>query len=150
MKPRPDVSTPLNRLSYEDFSCGLISQSLPVACVCWGGAPNGGLDRGLCVRGAFWPLNWRGMVADCSGRPGGGGSCPLLDAASYRPGGSAFGSAFMLPVRYDANRCIAILNSVTLRAPRCSVSERFQMRPRTSLGNRAFSKISFAFSPRVW
>lgn len=43
--------------------------------------------------------------------------------------------------------CMAMMNSVTFRAPRCSVSERFQMRPRTSLGNRAFSKISFAFSP---
>ena len=53
----------------------------------------------------------------------------------------------MLPVLYDASRCMAMMNSVTLRAPRCSVSERFQMRPRTSLGNRAFSKISFAFSP---
>lgn len=40
-----------------------------------------------------------------------------------------------------------MMNSVTLRAPRCSVSERFQMRPRTSLGSLAFSKISFAFSP---
>ena len=43
--------------------------------------------------------------------------------------------------------CMAMMNSVTFKAPRCSVSERFQMRPRTSLGNRAFSKISFAFSP---
>lgn len=40
-----------------------------------------------------------------------------------------------------------MMNSVTFRAPRCSVSERFQMRPRTSFGSRAFSKISFAFSP---
>jgi hypothetical protein len=53
----------------------------------------------------------------------------------------------MLPVLYDASMCMAMMNSVTLRAPRCSVSERFQMRPRTSLGNRAFSNISFAFSP---
>jgi len=53
----------------------------------------------------------------------------------------------MLPVRYEASMCMAMMNSVTLRAPRCSVSERFHMRPRTSLGNRAFSKISFAFSP---
>ena len=40
-----------------------------------------------------------------------------------------------------------MMNSVTFRAPRCSVSERFQMRPRTSFGSLAFSKISFAFSP---
>jgi hypothetical protein len=40
-----------------------------------------------------------------------------------------------------------MMNSVTLRAPRCSVSDRFQIRPRTSLGSLAFSKISFAFSP---
>lgn len=58
-----------------------------------------------------------------------------------------FGSAFMFPVRYEASRCMAIMNSVTFRAPRCSVSERFQMRPRTSFGSLAFSKISFAFSP---
>ena len=43
-----------------------------------------------------------------------------------------------------------MMNSVTFRAPRCSVSERFQMRPRTSLGSLAFSKISFAFSPGSW
>lgn len=41
-----------------------------------------------------------------------------------------------------------MMNSVTFRAPRCSVSDRFQMRPRTSLGSLAFSKISFAFSPK--
>lgn len=41
-----------------------------------------------------------------------------------------------------------MVNSVTFRAPRCSVSDRFQMRPRISLGSLAFSKISFAFSPR--
>ena len=45
---------------------------------------------------------------------------------------------------------MAIMNSVTFRAPRCSVSDRFQMRPRTSLGSLAFSKISLAFSPNVW
>jgi hypothetical protein len=56
----------------------------------------------------------------------------------------------MFPVRYDAKRCMAMMNSVVLRAPRCSVSERFQIRPRTSLGSRAFSKISFALSPKVW
>lgn len=43
-----------------------------------------------------------------------------------------------------------MINSVTFRAPRCSVSDKFQMRPRTSLGSFAFSKISLAFSPKVW
>jgi len=125
-----------------------MSQSLPVASTEGGVAPNGGLASGLCVRGAFdWPLNLRGAEADGSGRPGGGGSCPRREAASYRPGGSAVGRALRLPVRYDASMCMAMMNSVTLRAPRCSVSERFHMRPRTSLGRRAFSKISFAFSP---
>lgn len=61
-----------------------------------------------------------------------------------------FGSAFMFPVRYEASRCMAMMNSVTLSAPRCSVSERFHIRPRTSFGNRAFSNISFAFSPAVF
>lgn len=56
----------------------------------------------------------------------------------------------MLPVLYEASRCMAMMNSVTLRAPRSSVSDRFQMRPRMSLGSLAFSKISFAFSPEVW
>jgi len=150
MKPRPMVSTVLKRLSYEAFSCGLISQSLPVGCGGGAGAPKGVLPRGLDCRGTFcWPLNWRGMDIDWSGRPGGGASCPRREAASYKPGGSAVGSAFMLPVRYEASMCMAMMNSVTLRAPRCSVSERFQMRPRTSLGNRAFSKISFAFSPGI-
>src|SRR4051794_12333224 len=125
MNPRPIVSTVLNRLSYEDFSCGLMSQSLPVACVRGGGGPNGGLARGLWFRGAFTPLNWRGIEADWSGRPGGGGSVPLREAASNRPCGNALGSAFMLPVLYEASKCMAMMNSVTLRAPRCSVSERF-------------------------
>jgi hypothetical protein len=40
-----------------------------------------------------------------------------------------------------------MMNSVTPRAPRCSVSARFHMRPRVSFGSLAFSKICFAFSP---
>lgn len=40
-----------------------------------------------------------------------------------------------------------MMNSVTPRAPRCSVSARFHMRPSVSLGSLAFSKICFAFSP---
>ncbi len=40
-----------------------------------------------------------------------------------------------------------MMNSVTPSAPRCSVSARVHIRPRTSLGNRALSKIDFAVSP---
>lgn len=42
-----------------------------------------------------------------------------------------------------------MMNSVTPRAPRCSVSARFQMRPSVSFGSLAFSKICFAFSPAL-
>lgn len=97
--------------------------------------------KGLWLRCGPCPLNCRGMgAAD-------GGAGPLRAAASYKPAGKVLGTCFMAPVRKDASRCMAIMNSVTPRAPRCSVSARFQMRPKVSLGSLAFSKICFAFSP---
>jgi len=102
--------------------------------------------KGLCVGWGPWPLNCRGIGAATSGRPS-GGTGPRLAAASYKPAGRPVGTCFIAPVRNEARRCIAMMNSVTPNAPRCSVSARFHMRPSVSLGNLAFSKICFAFSP---
>lgn len=70
-----------------------------------------------------------------------------LDAASYSPGGSVFGTPLITPDLYDANRCMAIMNSVVSSAPRAWVSDRFHILPRTSFGSRAFSNICFATTP---
>lgn len=70
-----------------------------------------------------------------------------LAAASISPAGRTFGSVRIAPDLEDANRCIAMMNSVTVRAPRCSVSARYQILPRTSFGSPARSNICFACSP---
>ena len=70
-----------------------------------------------------------------------------LDAASYSPGGSVFGTPLIAPDLYDANRCIATMNSVVSSAPRALVSDRYHILPRTSFDSRAFSNICFATAP---
>lgn len=57
------------------------------------------------------------------------------------------GTPLIAPDLYEASRCIAMTNSVTSSVPRPCVSARFHIRPSTSFGNRALSKICFATSP---
>jgi hypothetical protein len=42
---------------------------------------------------------------------------------------------------------MAMVNSVASKAPRCLVSDKNQIRPKTSFGSRARSNICFATSP---
>ena len=72
---------------------------------------------------------------------------PRLAAASYSPGGSICGKARIEPFLYEASKCIAMINSVSPKCPCCSLSARFHIRPSTSLGSCARSKICFALSP---
>lgn len=53
----------------------------------------------------------------------------------------------MAPLLKDCIKCMAMMNSVIPRAPRCSVSASAQMRPSVSFGNLAFSNIFLAVSP---
>lgn len=53
----------------------------------------------------------------------------------------------MEPSRNEARRCIAIMNSVALSIPLISVSARFHILTRTSLGSSALSKMDFAVVP---
>lgn len=71
----------------------------------------------------------------------------LLDAASYSPEGRVLGTPLITPALYDANKCIAMTNSVVSSAPRALVSDRFHILPSTSFGSRAFSNICFATTP---
>ena len=73
---------------------------------------------------------------------------PLRAAASYKPGGRVAGIPRRAPDLYEVRRCMAMVNSVASKAPRCLVSDKNQIRPRTSFGRRARSKICFAVSPR--
>jgi hypothetical protein len=57
------------------------------------------------------------------------------------------GTPLITPALYDANKCIAMTNSVVSRAPRAWVSDRFHILPSTSFGSRAFSNICFATTP---
>lgn len=72
---------------------------------------------------------------------------PFRDAASYNPGGSVWGMPLMAPDLKEVSRCMAIINSVESRAPRCWVSDKFHIRPKVSFGNLARSNICFAVSP---
>lgn len=104
--------------------------------------------RGLPERWApAAPLNCLGMadmppVPEDDWRLGG-----RRAAASYRPAGSIFGKPRRAPDLNAASKCIAITNSVAWRAPLCSVSARFQIRPKISFGRPARSNICFACSP---
>jgi hypothetical protein len=57
------------------------------------------------------------------------------------------GTPLITPALYDANRCIAMTNSVVSSAPRPWVSDKFHILPKTSFGSRAFSNICFAMTP---
>lgn len=49
---------------------------------------------------------------------------------------------------YEASKCIAMMNSVVLRAPLCSVSDRFQTWDKTASGSPDFSHDDLTISPR--
>lgn len=55
----------------------------------------------------------------------------------------------MAPDLKEARRCMATINSVSLSFPLCSVSAKFHIRTRTSLGSFARSNIVLAIEPVI-
>lgn len=70
-----------------------------------------------------------------------------LEAASNSPAGIVGGSVVSVLDLYDASKCMAMMNSVVLSDPRCSVSTRFQIAARISLESPDISKDVRAMSP---